>query len=176
MASSFSIQNLVVAAIIVALALLIAGALNNALRLMVERGRVPRNFERPLFGLVRWGVIVIAVLLVLGVFSVNLSVIWGALAAGLALLAVGFIAVWSMLSNLSATVLILLVRPFNVGDRIEFMGEQTRGEVHSIGSMFTTLLDEEGHLIQVPNNAFFQKVIRRRQRREAAPAAEKPMP
>lgn len=177
MGPTFTIQNLVLVLVIVLAALLIAGMLSNGARLMVERGTVPPFFERPIFALIRWGTLILAALLILAVFSVPLSVIWGALAAGLALMAIGFIAVWSMLSNLSATLLIFLTRPFNIGDRIEFVGETTRGQVQMVGPMFTTLLDEEGHLIQVPNNVFFQKVLRRRKSRDGlAPHLQGPAP
>jgi hypothetical protein len=70
--------------------------------------------------------------------------------------------VWSLISNTTATMLILFLRPFQVGDDLEFPGEPVRGRVSDLNFFFTTIIDHEGALHQIPNSLFFQKTLKRR--------------
>ena len=53
-------------------------------------------------------------------------------------------------------------RPLNVGDHIEFLDTPNmQGEVVDFSLLFTVLRTESGDLIQIPNNQFFQRAVRR---------------
>jgi small-conductance mechanosensitive channel len=103
----------------------------------------------------------LAVILALTVLEVNLGGLWTILSTILAMVAIGFVAVWSLLSHISSALLILFFRPFVVGDRVNFPDEPVSGEVVDINYLYTTLRAEDGSLFQVPNNQFFQKTIQR---------------
>lgn len=64
-------------------------------------------------------------------------------------LAVG-LAMQGSLSNFASGVMILIFRPFDIGDRVEAGG--STGVVHDIGIMATTLKTPENHTIIVPNS------------------------
>lgn len=87
---------------------------------------------------------------------------FAALGGLLALIGIGFVAVWSTLSNVLCTLLLLTVRPFRVGDELELVPDPIRGRVVDLNLFFTTLQAEDGRLIQLPNNLFFQRVVVRR--------------
>lgn len=108
-------------------------------------------------------------ILVLTVFGVNLGGLWAIMSTILAMVAIGFVAVWSLLSNVSSTVIILLFRPFAVGDELEFAGEPVKGRVVDLNFLYTTLRTDDGALFQIPNNLFFQKSLKRR--RSLAPGS-----
>ena len=111
---------------------------------------------------------VMAVILTLQQAGVDTDNLWTTLMTLAAMVAIGFIAVWSLLSNLVASVLILATRLFKPQDDIELMdtpgGVSVRGTVRSVDMMFTTVeeIREDGTttLLKVPNNLFFQKVVR----------------
>ena len=112
--------------------------------------------------MLRWLIVAAAVVLLLKiVFDVPLDSLWTAFTAVFALIAIGFIAVWSVLSNWLCTFVILLTHPFSVGDEIEFAGEPVRGRVVDLNFVYTTLRCEDGSVLQIPNNLFFQKVLKR---------------
>ncbi|HTX65361.1 MAG TPA: mechanosensitive ion channel domain-containing protein, partial [Opitutaceae bacterium] len=47
------------------------------------------------------------------------------------------------------------------GDEIEFAGEPVRGRVVDLNFVYTTLRSADGSVLQIPNNLFFQKVLKR---------------
>ena len=118
-------------------------------------------------GVARWliiGALTVAALLALGI---DLQGLWSSVVAALSLVAIGFVAMWSILSHMLASVLIVVFRPFEVGDRVELVGDDPLvGDVVDLNPVYTTLRTEDGGTLQVPNNLFFQKAVKRQ-----APAA-----
>lgn len=102
---------------------------------------------------------VIALLLGL-VWDVNVKNAWVSLTSILAMIAIAFFAVWSLVGNILAGVLIYFTTPFKLDDLIEVMPDGIRGKVLTINTFYTVLQDEEGDYINIPNSLFFQKYIR----------------
>ncbi len=113
-------------------------------------------------GVVRWlviGGLGLAALLAVGI---DLQGLWSTIMAALSLIAIGFVAMWSILSHMLASVLIVIFRPFEVGDRVEILGDDlVIGEVTDLNPVYTTLRAADGGTLQVPNNVFFQKALKR---------------
>lgn len=154
--------RVVFAAIVIAVVLGVSAVLSRGIDRLQSRSTVPAFLIELLRGLVKWGILVLALLLILHNFGVRIGGVWALVTTVLAMIAIGFVAVWSMLSNLMATVLILIFRPFEIGDYIEFVGEATKGKVSRLGLMYTTLDEDGASVLQIPNNIIFQRVIRRR--------------
>lgn len=155
-----------IAAAPVALLVLVAGmALNlivsRALRLLAHRTSLTDADVLPLRNIARWLIRGLTVILVLGVFGFELGGLWTIMSTVFAMVAIGFVAVWSILSNTSATVLILIMRPFGIGDLIELPSENVKGLVVDLNFFFTTVQVDQDTSFRVPNNLFFQKVIKR---------------
>jgi small-conductance mechanosensitive channel len=114
------------------------------------------------YGIARWGVIATLAIVAMILLGVDLRGIWSTVVAVLSLVAIGFVAMWSILSHMLASLLIVLFRPFDVGDQIEIVGDDpVLGEVHDLNFIYTTLRTPEGVTLQIPNNLFFQKVLKR---------------
>jgi small-conductance mechanosensitive channel len=118
-----------------------------------------------------WGALILAVVVVLQWFGL-LKDFWTFLSTVLALVAIGFVAVWSVLSNVLCSVVLMLARPFQVGDTIGLPAQDLEGEVVDFTLLFTTLRDSEGGLIQIPNNTFLQTPLRRKRGRQAVSLEE----
>jgi small-conductance mechanosensitive channel len=136
--------------------------INRVLVFLARRSRLTEADVRPVGALLHWIVRLLAVILILSTVGFQIGGIWGMISTVLGLVAIGFVAVWSLISHTTATVLILFTRPFSIGDDIEFPGEPVGGRVADINFFFTTLIDHEGQLLQIPNNLFFQKSCKRR--------------
>lgn len=132
------------------------------LSLFAAKTRFTDQEVAPLRRISGWIITTASIVLILGAFGVNIGGIWGILSTILAMVAIGFVAVWSILSNTLCTLIILVFRPFSIGDEVEFPGEPIKGRVQDLNFIYTTLTCEDGTVLQVPNNLFFQKTLRRR--------------
>jgi small-conductance mechanosensitive channel len=65
-----------------------------------------------------------------------------------------------MTSNLTASFFLVLWRPFHVGQTVEILPENLKGRVMDRNLMFTTLSEDSGSVLQIPNSLFFQKIFR----------------
>ena len=65
-----------------------------------------------------------------------------------------------MTSNLTASFFLVLWRPFHVGQTVEILPENVKGRVVDRNLMFTTLSEDSGSVLQIPNSLFFQKIFR----------------
>ncbi|MEQ8938344.1 MAG: mechanosensitive ion channel, partial [Gammaproteobacteria bacterium] len=121
----------------------------------------------PLLGIIKWFIVVLVVLLVLYQLGISLTVILTSVSGILMLVAIGFVAVWSVLSNVSCSFLLLVFPPFKFGDTIEIKEAEKefgmKGKVIGLNLFYTTLAASDSingdTLIRVPNNLFFQRVI-----------------
>jgi small-conductance mechanosensitive channel len=136
--------------------------IKKGLTLFARKTRFTEHDIMPIRRLIGWTIFSVATLFILGALGLNLGGLWGVLSTVLAMVAIGFVAVWSVLSNTLCTLIILVFRPFSIGDEIEFPGDPIKGNVKDLNFIFTTLSCEDGSLLQIPNNLFFQKIIRRR--------------
>lgn len=118
---------------------------------------------------IRWFIMGSALIMVLERFGVSATVLWTAVSGFIAVAAIAFFAIWSVLSNLLCAVLILTVGPFRIGDRVEVIDSADKpgikGRVASINLLYTTLEETgeagESNYVNVPNSMFFQKMVRR---------------
>ena len=139
-------------------------ALNRLLRGWLRRAEttVHLSYETALTltRVVSGGLWLVTALLVLNLWGISVSGLWTLLASAIAVIGVGFLAVWTMVSNVTASFFLSLWRPFRLGQTVEILPEALKGRVIDRNLMFTVLRDEGGNLLQVPNNMFFQKMFR----------------
>ena len=100
---------------------------------------------------VLWAVVGVTVLTQFGVETTSIIAALGGLA-----LAVG-LALQGTLSNVAAGVMILIQRPFRVGEAIT--AGTVNGEVRGIGLFTTELVQPDGLYVMVPNNELWNKPI-----------------
>lgn len=117
---------------------------------IVERTRAHGPLGQLLASVARVGLVVLGVITALGTLGVNIM----GIVAGLGL--TGF-ALKDSIANLFAGVLILLYRPFEVGDRIDVGG--LCGRVTHVDLRYTEL-DAEKDRVLVPNSKMLTDPIR----------------
>lgn len=154
------IRGAVTALIVLVAALAAYQVASRGLSVLTRRSALSPQIALILRRTLQWGIIVIALFLVLQAAGI-LNNAWAMFTAVLGLLAIGFVAVWSVLSNILCALVLLITRSYRVGDRVAFPTDALEGLVVDFNVIFTTLQDTDGALIQVPNNLFLQKPIRR---------------
>ncbi len=135
-----------------------------------ERYPFPPQLLMPQRGGLRWLIMGSALIFVLERLGVSATVLWTALSGFVAVAAVAFFAMWSVLSNLLCAILIFTVGPFRIGDVVELVDTTdkpgVKGRVVAINLLYTTLIEAEelgtgSAMVQVPNSLFFQRSVRR---------------
>lgn len=101
--------------------------------------------------------IILGTISALGTMGINISALVASL--GLTGFALGF-ALKDAVSNLIAGVLLLLYKPFELGDWISIAGKQ--GIVESINFRYISLKSDEGKNILIPNSMVFTSVVEKR--------------
>ena len=132
-------------------------------RLVANKIPVVRELQRQsvkqVFGIALWSLVIIAIV---SLWSLNLENLWVFLTTVVGIVAIGFFAVWSILSNIIAGILLILTQTIKVGDTILIVPDEVRGKVTRITLMFTTLKDKEEYIVHIPNNMLFQRVIKKK--------------
>jgi small conductance mechanosensitive channel len=117
--------------------------------------RISELLRRMIVSIVRNTIIIIGILIALSQIGISL----GPLLAGLGVIGfvVGF-ALQDSLSNFAAGLMILMYRPFDVGDLIEAGG--VSGKVSRMNLVNTTILTLDNQTIVVPNNKIWGDVVK----------------
>jgi small conductance mechanosensitive channel len=133
----------------------VAGAVRRVLAKALERASVDTTLVPFLASLGYYTVMAVVLVAVLGVVGVQTASLVAVL--GAAGLAIG-LALQGTLSNLAAGVMLLVFRPFSVGDYVEAAG--TAGSVVAI-KLFTTVLNTPDNVrITVPNSAVWGGMVK----------------
>ncbi len=100
---------------------------------------------------------------------VLLAAIWGlnqneiAVYAGTILTALGiaFVAQWSILSNITSSIILFFNHPLNIGDQIKILDKDwpLEGEVTDLTYFYVHLKSIEGDIITIPNTIFLNTPI-----------------
>jgi small conductance mechanosensitive channel len=101
--------------------------------------------------LVRYAILILTVLLVVQQFGVQTTSLIAVL--GAAGLAVG-LALQGTLSNVASGVMLLVLRPFRVGQFVE-IAKGRQGTVREIGLFTTMLVTRDGVYVAIPNSSIF---------------------
>ncbi|MBU4262880.1 MAG: mechanosensitive ion channel family protein [Proteobacteria bacterium] len=145
--------------------------LKRSLKILLAKNTVNETFYLMAKNVLKWLIFLSVFIIILQQIGIKLNSIFAVLLTLAGMVAIGFIAVWSILSNLSCALFLILFNMFQIGDEIEIMetvgGPGMKGRVHDFNVMFTSLVEDavdgnEGFVTQIPNNIFFQKTIRRK--------------
>ncbi len=143
-----------------AIVLLVAGRIGagwarRIVRTALERAKLEPTLVPFISGLVYWLVLAVVAVAALGMVGVHTASLLAVL--GAAGLAVG-LALQGTLSNFASGVMLLLFRPFRVGDVIEAGG--AAGTVEAVGLFSTTVNTADNVKIIVPNSSIYGRMIK----------------
>ena len=140
------------------LLILAAWFLSRWARALIVRACTKANVDVTLarfFGqIARWGILLLAILTILGTFGVettSFAAVLGGLMVGIGM------AMSGNLSNVAAGVMLLVFRPFKIGDYVTAGGSS--GTVFEIGLFSTTMDTPDNKRIIVPNGSIYGGTI-----------------
>ncbi|MFT5829423.1 MAG: small-conductance mechanosensitive channel [Parvicella sp.] len=106
----------------------------------------------------------VSVTLILIIWGVNQSALAAYIGSILTVVGLAFFAQWSILSNITSSIIIFFNHSVKIGDHITILeGKEyeIEGRVSDIGLFFVTLKTEDNKEISLPNNIFIQKTIKK---------------
>lgn len=151
-----NIPNILVAiAVFIAFIYIARFAGRSVRKLLKKRGR--ENFGEILGSFVKWVTLIIGVMLAVTIMSPNLSPADLIASLGVSSVAIGF-AFKDILQNWLAGILILMRRPFEIGDQIVVNGFE--GTVERIETRATIIRQYNGKRIVVPNSEIYTNSVK----------------
>lgn len=100
---------------------------------------------------------------------ITLAIIWGVepgnviivFSSLFTIIGVAMFAQWSILSNITAGIVVFFSMPFRIGDEIEILDKDhpIKAVVENVMTFTIHLRTEEGNLVVMSNTLFFQKVL-----------------
>ena len=108
--------------------------------------------------------------LLLGILAfISIVIIWGVkkdqiflfISSVFAVAGVASFAHWSILSNITAGIILFFSYPFKIGDKIRIQDKENpvEGEIHDIKAFYVILKAANGEIITYPNNLLMQKGV-----------------
>lgn len=152
---SFLVQ-LVIAVAILLVGIKVIGAIVKMLRKTMEKGNTETGIITFLCSLVKYALYFVLCMIILSQFGVTTGSVVAVL--GSAGLTVG-LALQGSLQNFAGGVLILLLKPFAVGDYIIDNGSGDEGTVSAITIYYTKLLTIDNRMILIPNGSLSNSSI-----------------
>ncbi len=158
---SFYRQELVFTLILIGIMFLVILATKSAIKKFGLARAIDANRRKIIFNLSYLFVYITGGLL--------LTLIWGVdhrqfalfISSILAVLGVGFFAQWSILCNLTASVILFFSHPLRIGDRIRVLDKDFdwTGKVNDITGFYLFMKTDDGRDITLPNALVIQKGI-----------------
>lgn len=104
------------------------------------------------------GVVIIG--LIWGIAPSQLAAYIGSL---LAVIGIAFLAQWSLLSNITAAMIIFFNHQVNIGDTVEILDKDYNicGKVSNIGVFFIIIKVNNEEYVSIPSNIFMQKMVKK---------------
>lgn len=131
-------------------------AYSHAVKHGIDKGRVRYTLKVINFG---WG---LAFLVALGlIWDIQFQHISFWLASFATVAGVALFASWSILSNITASVILFFYHPMRIGERVKIMDgdNSVAGRIRDINMFSITFLTDDNRVIVYPNNLAIQKPI-----------------
>ncbi|MDO8897222.1 MAG: mechanosensitive ion channel family protein [Bacteroidales bacterium] len=150
-------QTLAVIISLVAIKFLLRGIINkfmNKLHFALERKRIISK-------IINFFILIVAVVLITAIWGVKSQEVTIFISSILTILGVAFFAQWSILSNISSSLILFFNHPVRIGSQIKILDKEypIEGVVVNISLFFMYIKTTEGQLVSIPNTIVLQKTI-----------------
>jgi small-conductance mechanosensitive channel len=154
------IESLVVLTIYI----LIRASSNYVVNKNVTKKFIQKSRGRIIKKAINLTLLLLCIILILTIWGVKQSVLAAYIGSILTVVGVAFFAQWSILSNITSSIIIFFYHNIKVYDTIKIMEAkdyEVEGEIRNIGLFFVTIRTNEKEEITLPNNIFIQKMIKK---------------
>jgi small-conductance mechanosensitive channel len=103
-----------------------------------------------------------ALIFLAGIWNIDRSQLMVFITSTITLVGVGFIAQWSILANVTSSLILFFNHPMKLGEEIQILDKEydINGTLMDISFFFLYIKTEEGEIITIPNSVVLSKVIK----------------
>ena len=147
--------------ILIITAIIIVLYFNRAIERFSFIKSIELNRRKIVYKLFHLGVYIIAGIGLLGIWGVNMEQFSVFISSALAVIGIAFFAQWSLLSNLTASVILFFNHPVRLGNRVRILDKDFdwTGRVVDITGFYLFMITDDGREITIPNSIVLQKGI-----------------
>jgi small-conductance mechanosensitive channel len=157
------LPNLLLIALILALTIVVSRRVQGLVRRLSQGTQAPREIGDLLGRIARVAVLLIGAVLVLGQIGLSSAVVSFVAGLGVAGIVIGF-ALQDIVKHFAAGVLLLMLRPFRIGDEVRIGAFE--GRVEDVQLRATVLKAENGDEVLIPNADVYNSAIVNQSRHE----------
>jgi small-conductance mechanosensitive channel len=102
-----------------------------------------------------------ALILLAGIWGLEQNEIAVFASTILTVLGIAFFAQWSLLSNITSSIILFFNHPLKLGDTIKILDKETplEGEITDLTYFFVHLKTKDGEIVTIPNSIILQKGV-----------------
>lgn len=151
------VETLVILVLYVVTFFVIKTIINNTLK----KAELQRARRKIIIKAIHLFTSITVVILIVGIWGLKQNEIVVFASAILATLGIAFFAQWSLLSNITSSIILFFNHPLKLGDTIKVLDKEypLEGEVTDLTYFFVYLKNKNGETITIPNSIFLQKLI-----------------
>jgi small-conductance mechanosensitive channel len=96
-----------------------------------------------------------------GIWNIHQNQLMVFITSVITILGIAFFAQWSIISNVTASLILFFNHPLRIGEEIQVIDKEfsVKGRLEDISFFFMHIRTDSGELITIPNNLALQKVI-----------------
>ncbi|WP_431129264.1 mechanosensitive ion channel domain-containing protein [Flagellimonas flava] len=153
--------EILVTIILIAGTILLISIVKGAIKRFGRLAAINVNSRKVVFYFSYLVIYLISITILLIIWGVQLEDFAVFMASVLAILGVGFFAQWSILSNITASVILFFSHPLRLGDRIRILDADFdwTGVVEDISAFYLFMKTDDGRKVTIPTNLVIQKGI-----------------
>ncbi len=153
--------KLLTAAALIVVTLMINHALGKTIKHLGNKKKVSTDRMFYIQKTLQFFIFITAILLMTVVFGLNYAQFGLVISSIFAVVGIALFAQWSILSNITASIIIFFFFPYRVGDHVAIREdtETLEGEILEITLFHLLILREEGDILSYPNSLVFQRAI-----------------
>jgi len=149
------------AVILIVLAIIVSHSLEKTIKIIGEKRQVARDRVFYIQKTLQLFVFITVILGLALVFGVSYAQFGFVVSSVFAVVGIALFAQWSILSNVTASIIIFFFFPYRVGDRISIVEdkEKLEGEIIEITLFHLLIRKTDNSILSYPNSMVFQKPI-----------------
>ncbi|MFM7667971.1 MAG: mechanosensitive ion channel domain-containing protein [Bacteroidota bacterium] len=154
-------------ALVVAFLILVKIVARNSINRILSKFEFGIERKRISHKIVNLFITLFALIFLAGIWNIDRSQLMVFITSTITLVGVGFIAQWSILANVTSSLILFFNHPMKLGQEIRILDKEydIEGTLIDISFFFLYIKTEEGEIITIPNSVVLNKVIKINQKK-----------